>query len=199
MDRFDVALIGMGYVGLTLATALAEAGLKVLGVESNPRIFETIALGTPHFKEKGLDKKFAQAVSSKKIIVTNSLATNANASAYIITVGTPLDKKGKARSDAISYAAKQVANHMKNDALIILRSTVKVGITSGIVAPILASSGKQFKLAMCPERTLEGKALEELNSLPQIIGSSDNASFERAASIFQKITKNIIKFVFKFF
>ena len=193
MDRFDIAIIGMGYVGLTLATALAEAGLTVLGVESNPRIHDTIARGIPHFKEKGLDEKFAKAVSLKKIVITNSLKTSVDASTYIITVGTPLDNRGRANSDAISCAAKEVASHMKNDALIILRSTVKIGVTSGIVAPILASSGKRFKLAMCPERTLEGKALEELNSLPQIIGSTDNESFEQAASIFQKITKKIIE------
>jgi UDP-N-acetyl-D-mannosaminuronic acid dehydrogenase len=75
---------------------------------------------------------------------------------------------------------------------VILRSTVKIGTTRDVVAPILAASGKQFDIAMCPERTLEGKALQELRELPQIVGADDQAVADRAAAVFRRLTKSIV-------
>ena len=82
---------------------------------------------------------------------------------------------------------------MVDDSIVILRSTVKVGTTSKIIKPILEKSNKKFKLAFCPERTLEGDALAELEKLPQIISGIDKRSLVRAESIFQKITSTIVK------
>ena len=81
---------------------------------------------------------------------------------------------------------------MRDGALVILRSTVKVGTTRDVVSPILAASGKQFDIAMCPERTLEGKALQELRELPQIVGADDPAVADRAAAVFRRLTSSIV-------
>jgi UDP-N-acetyl-D-mannosaminuronic acid dehydrogenase len=69
---------------------------------------------------------------------------------------------------------------------------VKIGTTRGIVAPILAATGKRFDIAMCPERTLEGKALQELRDLPQIVGADDPAVADRAAALFRRLTNSIV-------
>ena len=82
---------------------------------------------------------------------------------------------------------------MPEDSLVIYRSTMQVGTARNIVKPILESYGKSFRLAVCPEkRTLEGKALEELRFLPQIIGGFDDIAKERATKIFDKITEKTI-------
>jgi len=110
----------------------------------------------------------------------------------IITVGTPLGEDGKARLDMIENAASQVAAAMPHDSLVILRSTVKIGTSRAVVEPILRASGKRFEIAMCPERTIEGKALEELRELPQIVGADRLETRERAARLFSRLTPNIL-------
>jgi UDP-N-acetyl-D-mannosaminuronic acid dehydrogenase len=97
-----------------------------------------------------------------------------------------------ARVDMIEAAARDIAANMQDGALVILRSTVKIGTTRDVVAPILTASGKKYDIAMCPERTLEGKALQELRELPQIIGADDQAVADRAAAVFRKLTNSIV-------
>ena len=80
---------------------------------------------------------------------------------------------------------------MPKNALIIFRSTMKVGVTRFVIKPYLKVI-KEFLLAVCPERTLEGNALQELRSLPQIIGGFDDKSAERASIIFRKNTNKIV-------
>jgi UDP-N-acetyl-D-mannosaminuronic acid dehydrogenase len=93
----------------------------------------------------------------------------------------------------IEAASLEVANNMSEGALIMLRSTVMIGTTRSIVVPILAATGKSFDVAMCPERTLEGKALQELRELPQIIGADSQLAVDRASVFFRQITKLIIQ------
>jgi nucleotide sugar dehydrogenase len=82
---------------------------------------------------------------------------------------------------------------MADDSLVVLRSTVRLGTTLNVVRPILDDSGKRYGLAFCPERTMEGKALEELPVLPQVVGGVDAASRDRAGQMFQRITPTILK------
>jgi nucleotide sugar dehydrogenase len=74
-----------------------------------------------------------------------------------------------------------------------MRSTVKLGTTRKIISPILAATEKQFDLAFCPERTLEGKALVELRQLPQIVGGMSSQSAVRASQLFQFITPTVVR------
>jgi UDP-N-acetyl-D-mannosaminuronic acid dehydrogenase len=93
----------------------------------------------------------------------------------------------------IEQASRQVAEHMRDGASVILRSTVKLGTARGVVRPILAESGKTFHLAMCPERTLEGAALQELSTLPQIVAGETDEAADRAAALFGKLTRAIVR------
>lgn len=74
-----------------------------------------------------------------------------------------------------------------------LRSTVKIGTTRNVVGRVLEASGKRFDLAMCPERTLEGKAMEELRRLPQIVGSDTPEARERAVRFYYRLTPTVIQ------
>lgn len=190
--KFDIGIVGLGYVGLTLATVLAEAGNTVIGVEKRSDLVDMTNEGTPHFTETGLPNALSGVVRHKKLIAAEAFDDTFTCDTYIITVGTPLSADGVARVDMIESAARDIAANMRDGALVILRSTVKVGTTRDIVSPILAASGKQFDIAMCPERTLEGKALQELRELPQIVGADDQAVADRAAAVFRKLTNSIV-------
>jgi UDP-N-acetyl-D-mannosaminuronic acid dehydrogenase len=190
--NFDVGIVGLGYVGLTLATVLAEAGNSVIGIEKRKDLVDLTNEGIPHFTETGLPDALAGVTKSRKLVAAEKFDDSFSCSTYIITVGTPLAPDGVARVDMIESAARDIAANMRDGALVILRSTVKIGTTRDVVAPILAASGKKFDIAMCPERTLEGKALQELRELPQIVGADEQAVADRAAAVFRRLTSSIV-------
>jgi len=193
MCHYDIGVIGLGYVGLTLAAVLAEAGNKVIGVEKRSEVVDQTNAGIPHFSEPGLQDALPRVVKSGSLVATERLAREAVCDTYIITVGTPLSSEGIVRTDMIEAASREVTANMRDGALVILRSTVKVGTTRDVVSPILAASGKRFDIAMCPERTLEGEALQELRELPQIVGADDPAVSDRAAAVFRRLTNSIVQ------
>src|ERR1051325_6558978 len=188
----DIGVVGLGYVGLTLATALADAGLKVLGLEKRAEIADLIRSGKPHFQENGLEEIMRGVIADGRLEVRREFEPGDCCGIYIITVGTPLGEDGRARLDMIENAARQVAASMPDGALVALRSTVKIGTSRNVVAPILAASGKSFRIAMCPERTIEGKAMEELRHLPQIIGADDAETREQAMRLFARLTATVL-------
>lgn len=193
MSHHDIGVIGLGYVGLTLATVLAEAGYKVIGVEKRREVVDLTNDGVPHFSETGLQDALSRVVRSGALVATERLSPEAFCDTYIITVGTPLSSEGIVRTDMIEAASREVCANMHDGALVILRSTVKVGTTREVVSPILAASGRRFDIAMCPERTLEGEALQELRELPQIVGADDAAVSDRAAAVFRRLTNSIVQ------
>ena len=189
---YDVAVIGLGYVGLTLSAAMAEVGLKVCGVERRPEVVEMTNRGEPHFSESGLKSSLTRLTKSGALVAMEALEPNSSCGIYIITVGTPLGDNDKVRLDMIERASTQVAEHMSDGALVILRSTVKIGTARNVVTPILEATGKSFEIAMCPERTLEGRAMQELREIPQIVGADTLATRQRAGAIFRRLTKTIV-------
>ena len=192
-NRYDIGIVGLGYVGLTLATVLAETGNTVIGVEKRSEIVERTNRGIPHFSETGLDDALARVIQSGKLVASQQFPDDAVCDTYIITVGTPLSSAGLVRVDMIEAATGEVAANMQDGALVVLRSTVKVGTTRHTVSPILATSGKRFDIAMCPERTLEGEALQELRALPQIVGADEPAVADRAAAVFRSLTNSVVQ------
>ena len=191
-DR-NVCVLGLGYVGLTLALAMADVGFIVHGVEIRDDVLNRLKKGKAHFFEPGLENLLQRLVKAERIKFSKHIPSAAGASVYIITVGTPLNDVGVVRLEMIENVAREVGSTLKKGDLVILRSTVKIGTTSKIVAPILKKSGVDFELAFCPERTLEGKALEELRQLPQIIGGKTIPTAVRAGQIFQFLTPTVVR------
>jgi UDP-N-acetyl-D-mannosaminuronic acid dehydrogenase len=187
-----ICVIGLGYVGLTLAVAMADTGFQVHGVEIRAEVIEGLKKGEPHFWEPRLREKLDRVIKRGKLTFSQSLDKNVKASVYIITVGTPLDKNGNARLGMAEDATRQVVSHMQDGALIILRSTVKLGTARNVVKPILEASGKTFEIAFCPERTLEGRALIELHELPQVIGADDANTRWRCQQLFGRMTPTTV-------
>jgi UDP-N-acetyl-D-mannosaminuronic acid dehydrogenase len=189
-----VAVIGLGYVGLTLAVALARRGVQVFGIERRQDVVDMTMSGTPHFSEVGLADALSAVVGNGLLQASTELTGFPACDYYVITVGTPLNGETHLpRLDMIETAAGQVADHLSDGATVILRSTVQIGTTRQIVKPVLDRAGKNYSLSMCPERTLEGDALRELATLPQIIGGIDEVSADRAASLFSRLTHTIVR------
>ncbi len=188
----DVCIVGLGYVGLTLATAFAVAGLNVVGVERNPEIARQIASGVSPFHEYGLDEALQAVVENGALTALPSGSAFPRAKSYVITVGTPV-RDGAIQLGDLEAALHEVAGGMPDNALVVLRSTVRVGTTEGLAASVLSQTGKSFRLAMAPERTVEGRALAELSSLPQIVGGIDKASAEACGSLFARLGVEIVQ------
>ncbi len=192
MYSADVGVVGLGYVGLTLATAMADIGLRVVGIEKRADVVELVKSGTPPFQEVGLQAILQRVVGDGTLEVRADFLPEDSCPVYIITVGTPLDADGEARLDMVENATRQVAESMPEGALVVLRSTVKIGTCRNVVRPVLEASGKAFQLAMCPERTLEGNAMAELRQLPQIVGADERETRERAARLFSQLTPQVL-------
>lgn len=196
LDYFQdkqVCVLGLGYVGLTLAVAMADVGFNVLGVEIRDEVLTLLNRGEAHFHEPGLQERLRRVIRSGHLQCANRIPKNWSGSVFIITVGTPLDAQGRSRLDMVENVAREVAERMSNESLVIMRSTVKLGTTRKVVLPLLAGSKKAFDLAFCPERTLEGKALTELRQLPQIVGGMTSQAAVRASHLFQLITPTVVR------
>jgi UDP-N-acetyl-D-mannosaminuronic acid dehydrogenase len=189
-----VCIVGLGYVGLTLAVAMADAGFRVHGVERSTHILDCIHRGEAHFTESGLNERLAARVADGSISVSETVPLDHSSRVYIITVGTPL-AKGEKKTDlrAISEVARSVCAALSSNDMVILRSTVRIGVSRDVVRPILDEAAVPYHLAFCPERTLEGRALIELRTLPQIIGGLTEAACLRATQLFNFLTPTTVK------
>ena len=172
--------------------------MEVFGIDKNEQLINDLKIFKPHFHEKGL-KQMLQNIAKGKLPPTYQVELDCSvADIYIITVGTPILKPSlEPDLNYVSRAATEVSKVLKKGDMVILRSTVPVGTTRNIVLPILEKgnhliAGKDFDLAFCPERTVEGKALKELRELPQVIGGLTAASTNRAQRLFQKVTSTTI-------
>lgn len=190
-----IGIVGLGYVGLTLGIVAADCGLEVFGVEVNPQIKECLKNNRAHFHETNLND-LIEKHNNKNFFCVENFPQDKKFDAFIITVGTPLQKNSKTPNfDAISSAVKSISKVYDGSQLVILRSTVSVGTTRKIVMPLLAelSGTENIFVSMCPERTLEGKAIQELTNLPQIISGNNSQALEMARKIFEKITPSVIE------
>ena len=187
-----VAIFGLGYVGLTLAVVAADAGYRVVGLEIRNDVLETIKHGKAHFFEFGINEQLSRHVASGQITVRRELLPQDRCSTYIITVGTPIGPDKRTQTDSIISVAQEIRDRLQPGDLVILRSTVRVGVTRDIVKGILDQSGLPYHLAFCPERTIEGQALLELRELPQIVGGINVESRDLAVAFFSRIASEVI-------
>ncbi len=192
-----IVVLGMGYVGFTLALVLAEQGFYVTGYDVQELLIDQLKKGRSHIHERGLDVIFHRQLN-QHFFPASEMPEDGEV--YIIAVGTPLQANGHRRPD-LSYlksAAEMVGKVLRRGDLVVLRSTVPVGSSREVVLPILEresglKGGVDFFLSFAPERTAEGKALEELRNLPQLIGGLNEESMEATAAMFRDITPTIVR------
>jgi nucleotide sugar dehydrogenase len=192
-----VCIVGLGYVGLTFAGRCLQVGHEVYGVEINEYVKNKVSLGEAHFHEPGLNDILKRGLTQKKLELINPENSREEIDVIMITVGTPLIKGSNTPNlGYINDAIRSVAHLITNKNLIVLRSTVTVGLTRKSVIPMISSltnlKPSELNIGFCPERTLEGDALNELATLPQIVSGNSLNATELAKSFFQTVSNSVI-------
>jgi UDP-N-acetyl-D-mannosaminuronic acid dehydrogenase len=190
-----VCVLGLGYIGLPIASTLAARGVKVTGMDVNPTIVAKLQMGELHIYEPGLKTLVEQALESGLLTVADQVVP---ADAFIIAVPTPILFDKRANLEAVKSAAASIVPHLKKGNLVMLESTSPPRTTVDIVAPILEGSGlkagQDFLLAYTPERVLPGKIIQELTSNPRVIGGVDIASTKAGVALYKTfVTGEIIQ------
>ena len=191
-----VSVYGMGFVGLTLALVMAKKGLSVTGVDVDENVIHGLRNNKPHFFENGL-KPLLETLNSKNLIDFSYEPENVNSDIYVVAVGTPVDLEYKTNLSYIQSISRTLSIKLKKGDLVVYRSTLPLGTTRNTIIPILEESGleagKDFYVSFAAERTVEGKAIEEVQSLPQIIGGYTDDCREFTSKLFRKITPTIVE------
>ncbi|MBK6855712.1 MAG: nucleotide sugar dehydrogenase [Microthrixaceae bacterium] len=187
-----VAVVGgCGHVGLPLGLAFADAGLDVLLYDINDAAIDTVRAGKMPFFETGADEVLARALAAGKLTLSSDPASVSAVEHVVVVVGTPVDQHLNPDPAAVVKAIEAMIDHLHDGQHLILRSTVYPGVTA-LVERLLARHGKQIDVTFCPERIAEGKAMEELHTLPQIVSGRTDESTARAAELFGYLTNQIV-------
>jgi UDP-N-acetyl-D-mannosaminuronic acid dehydrogenase len=187
-----VVLGGGGHVGLPLSLAFAAAGLRVGIYDTNEATLEKIARCEMPFMENGADELLRELMPTGRIELSRHGDIIGRADQLIVVVGTPVDEFLGPSMTVFERTVDQIAPHLREGTLVVLRSTVYPG-TTAYVAQNLEARGCPADVVFCPERIAEGHALEELKTLPQIIGADTDASAARATALFQRLAPTVIR------
>lgn len=185
MHYQKICVLGLGYIGLPTASTFATQGLKVIGVDINPQVVETLRNGGLHIHEPGLRTLVQAALVSGNLTIAGQPEA---ADAFIIAVPTPFYDDKKADMSFVVSAAEAILPLLRPGNLVVLESTSPPRTTIDLVAPILERSGLKagadFYLAYTPERVLPGQILRELIENARVIGGIDRASAEAGRDLY---------------
>ena len=192
-----VVVFGMGFVGLTLAASLSNRKFDVKGIDIDSKLIKDLKENKIEIHEPGLNEMVSLMQNLNNLSFDVELKNSKN-NVYIIAVGTPVNKiSKKLEYKSLDSVVKSIGSYLKKDDIVMLRSTVAVGTTRKRVIPMLEEisklkAGKDFFVSFCPERTVEGDALDELNKLPQIIGGFSSKCELISSNFWNKMTPTVI-------
>jgi UDP-N-acetyl-D-mannosaminuronic acid dehydrogenase len=198
-----ICVLGLGYIGLPTAATCATHGLKVLGVDINPHVIETLRNGNIHIHEPGLRTVVESALSSGNLTVSSQPEP---ADVFLITVPTPFyeDQYGEydgrkyrlADMRAVESATEAILPYLRKGNLVILESTSPPRTTVDLVQPILERSGLKagidFYLCYSPERVLPGQILRELIENARVVGGITPESARVGCDLYATFVKGEI-------
>ena len=186
-------VVGLGYIGLPTAAVLANAGHRVIGVDVNADVVDTVNKGHIHILEPDLDQAVAAAVASGAL---SAQLTPAPADVFLIAVPTPFrsgdDGLPQPNTDYVLAAARAIAQVLRPGNLVLLESTSPVRTTEQVAQVIAESSGlnsEQLQIAYCPERVLPGRILQELISNDRVIGGLTPAAAQAGQAFYASFCK----------
>lgn len=192
-DPLDIVVLGGGgHVGLPLSLAFARAGLRVGILDTAEATLARIARGEMPFLETGAQDLLRELLPTGRLEFSPASDMLDRTRQVVVVVGTPIDEFLNPSMTIFERTVDQMAPHLQPGTLVVLRSTVYPG-TTAYVAQALSERGCQVDVAFCPERIAEGHALEELASLPQIVGSDDAAAGDRAEALFCRLATRTIR------
>jgi len=190
-DQRIVIVGGCGHVGLPLGLVLAEHGMQVKLLDIDSKKVEQINAGEMPFMEEG-GEALLRRVALRTLHATLDDDCLRDAEVVLTVVGTPVDKYLSPNVNEVYHSVGEVIGRMKDDSLLVLRSTVYPGMTK-LIYDHIRTLRRRILLAFCPERIAEGRAIEELGTLPQIISAFEPHALERARSFFLPLTPTVIE------
>jgi UDP-N-acetyl-D-glucosamine dehydrogenase len=188
-----VGIIGLGYVGLPLAVAFAEAGHEVVGLDSDPRKIDSINQGHSHIED--VPDALLEPLS-ERLRATSSHADLASCHAVLICVPTPLTSSREPDLSYLVDAGRSLSSVLQPEQLVVLESTTYPGTTREHLRPILEESGmavgRDFHLAFSPERIDPGRTDFTIRTTPKLVGGITEACSERAAALYREVCDEVI-------
>ncbi|MDQ6835590.1 MAG: nucleotide sugar dehydrogenase [Actinomycetota bacterium] len=195
-DR-HIAVVGLGRVGLPLALCFADRGLRVLGIDHDAQLLSSLRAGKMPFEEAGTQTLLDRVRESGRLELAERAADAAQAQDIVITIGTPSFSHVESDLRQVRAAVDDLLPVLRPGHALILRSTIAPG-TTDFVAGYLAKRrglrvGEEVFVAHAPERIAAGRFVEEITTLPCIIGGVGESSTERAASLFEVFGAPIVR------
>lgn len=194
MTAFDLAIVGLGYVGMPLAKEATAAGLRVVGLDVDPRKVEALTSGRSYIddlSDADLDEMLRSGFTAT---LDEEVLTGSDV--IVICVPTPLDEDHRPDLSAVEGAAKAIARRMTPGTLVVLESTTYPGTTDDVVRPLLEASGlvagQDFHLAFSPERIDPGNAKYGLRNTPKVVGGYTAACRDRAIAFYSRIVEQVV-------
>jgi UDP-N-acetyl-D-mannosaminuronic acid dehydrogenase len=194
---YDVAVVGLGRVGLPLALCFADRGVSVLGVDTDSERVGALRNGRMPFDEPGMQEVLDHVAATRKLSTADRAADAAQAENIVLTLGTPSFSHIESDLRQIRAAVDDLLPLLRPGHSLILRSTIAPGTTE-FVAGYLEKQrglrvGEEVFVAHAPERIAAGRFLREISTLPCIVGGVGAASTERAAEVFSVFGAPIVR------
>lgn len=193
MNECDVVVVGgCGHVGLPLSIALAGAGLRVVAYDRDRDVTDLVQSGHMPFREPGAEERLRAVLDSGTFRAEATPDSVASAEYIVVVIGTPVDEHLNPDTQAVPEALGDLVDYLHGGQIVILRSTIFPGVTR-LVEEQFETSSLDVEVAFCPERIAEGKAFDELYSLPQIVAARRPSALSRARKLFEHLTDRIIE------
>jgi UDP-N-acetyl-D-glucosamine dehydrogenase len=194
--RAVVGVIGLGYVGLPLATEFGRGGFTVIGFDLDGSRIDTINSGRSYIPDVQTEV-VSPLVERGKLRATSDFSSLSETDAVIICVPTPLRKTKEPDISYILAASEQVRANLHSPQLIVLESTTYPGTTDEVLLPMLQETGltldRDFYLAFSPERVDPGNNQFQTHNIPKVVGGVSAMSTEIAATLYQSIVERVHK------
>ena len=184
----EIAVVGLGYVGITTAVGLASIGHRVIGIDIDHRKIESLSGGVCPIFEEGMEELLGKGLDGGRLRFSKNFAEISPTCRFVfLCVPTPSTSSGKADLTFLNSAVELVSQHLEVGATLVVKSTVPIGTCSSLAEKI-GSTGKKFEIASNPEFLAEGQAIRDFLSPSRIvIGARSPEVAESVISIFDPI------------
>jgi len=193
--KIQIAVVGLGYVGLPLALEFARKGLPVLGIEIDRDRLQHIRKKKSYISDVS-DKELKAALGSSRFSATGDFAALKNTDVVIICVPTPLKRKYYPDISYIEQAVESISRHIKRGALIILESTTYPGTTEDVILPMLQKNNlkhnRDFYLSFSPERIDPGNRDYPVHKIPKVVGGISPQATELTVAVYKNIIQRVV-------
>jgi UDP-N-acetyl-D-glucosamine dehydrogenase len=192
----NIAIVGMGYVGLPLALQFVRAGCRVVGLDIDTRKVESLNAGQSYIRHVPA-ATIAEARQSGRLEASTNFARVREMDAVILCVPTPLNAYREPDLSYVLDTGKQIAPHLKKGILVVLESTTYPGTTDGELREVLEAgsslkAGTDFHLAFSPEREDPGNPDSKVSRIPKVVGGFTPACLAKALELYGKAIEKLV-------